>query len=182
MKATGIIRKIDDLGRVVIPKEIRKNLRIKEGDSLEIYIENSGDIILKKHIPLGTDLLEIAGKYSQILGDTTGFSACITDTETVIAVSNASKSEYLSHMISENIHNIMDDRAIWFTPKFNTVPIIEGENNLRYKSQIIAPIICDADAIGTVILFSTEFNKKITDTEYKLVESTANFIGKQFET
>ena len=182
MKATGIIRKIDDLGRVVIPKEIRKNLRIKEGDSLEIYIENTGDIILKKHIPLGSDLLEIASKYTEILSNATGFVACITDTETVIAVSGASKSEYLAHMISENVQNIMDDRAIWSTKKYNIVPIIKGESGLKYKSQMIAPIICDAEAIGTVILFSTEFSKKITDTEYKLVESTANFIGKQFET
>lgn len=181
MKATGIVRKIDDLGRVVIPKEIRKNLRIREGDSLEIYIENSGDIILKKHIPLGGDMLEIATKYAQILSATTGFSACITDKETIIAISGSPKSEYLAHMISEHIVNVMEDRAIWSTKDDNVSPIIEGENALKYKSQIIAPIICDADAIGTVILFTTEFNKKITDTEYKLVESTANFLAKQLE-
>lgn len=181
MKATGIVRKIDDLGRVVIPKEIRKNLRIREGDSLEIYIEDSGDIVLKKHIPLGGDMLEIATKYAEILADTTGFAACITDTETIVAVSGAPKSEYLAKMISSHITNVMEDRAIWSTKDDNISPIIEGENVLKYKSQIIAPIICDAEAIGTVILFSTKFDKKITDTEYKLVESTSNFLAKQLE-
>lgn len=181
MKATGIIRKIDDLGRVVIPKEIRKNLRIKEGDSLEIYIENSGDIVLKKHIPLGSDLLEIAEKYTEILSNTTGFVACITDSENIIAISGTSKSEYISKMISENIQAIMDDRINWSTKNNEPIPIKEGESSLVYKAQIISPIICDAEAIGTVILFTKEFNKKITDTEIKLIESTANFIGKQFE-
>lgn len=181
MKATGIVRKIDDLGRVVIPKEIRKNLRIKEGDSMEIYIENSGDIVLKKHIPLGGDMLEIATKYVKILEETTGFCACITDKETIVAIAGAPKTEYLARMISEHILNVMEDRAIWSTKDDNASPIVEGESALKYKSQIVAPIICDADAIGTVILFSTQFNKKITDTEYKLVESTANFIAKQLE-
>lgn len=86
MKATGIVRKIDDLGRVVIPKEIRKNLRIREGDSLEIYIESSGDIVLKKYKHIDEDMLEIASKYVDILAKETGFSVCITDRETVIAV------------------------------------------------------------------------------------------------
>lgn len=181
MKATGIVRKIDDLGRVVIPKEIRKNLRIREGDSLEIYIENTGDIILKKHIPLGGDMLELATKYAEILADTTGFAACITDTETVVAISGAPKHDYLAKMISSHVTDVMEDRVIWSTKDDNVSPIIEGENVLKYKSQIIAPIICDAEAIGTVILFSTEFNKKITDTERKIVESTSNFLAKQLE-
>jgi AbrB family transcriptional regulator (stage V sporulation protein T) len=181
MKATGIVRKIDDLGRVVIPKEIRKNLRIREGDSLEIYIEDSGDIVLKKYNFIEGNMLDIVNKYVEILANETGFSACITDKETVIAVAGTSKSEYLAHMISEHILNIMEERAIWSTKDDNVYPLIEGDNILKYKSQIIAPIICDADAIGSVVLFSEKFNKKITDTEIKLVESTAHFLGKQME-
>ena len=181
MKSTGIIRKIDDLGRVVIPKEIRKKLRIREGDSIEIYIENSDEIVLKKYIPLGGDMIEIATKYAEILSDITGFCTCITDTEKIIAVSGIQKSEYLDHKISSHIINVMEDRAIWSTKYDNISQIIEGENIIKYKSQIIAPIICDAEAIGAVILFSTEFNKKITEVEYKLVESTASFLAKQLE-
>lgn len=181
MKATGIVRKIDDLGRVVIPKEIRKNLRIREGDSLEIYIENNGDIILKKHNPIEGDMLEIATKYVEILSHQTGFSACITDRETIIAVAGATKSEYLARMISEHVLAIMEERSVWSTKDDTIYPLMEDENTLKYKSQIIAPIICDAEAVGAVVLFSNKFNQKITDTEIKLAESTANFLGKQME-
>lgn len=180
MKATGIVRKIDDLGRVVIPKEIRKNLRIREGDPLEIYIEKSGEIVLKKYAPMG-DMLEIATQYAETLSKTSNFSACITDMETIIAVSGVPKNEYLARCISEHVINVMEERAIWSTLDDSVMPIVEGENTAKYKSQIIAPIICDADAIGTVILFSSDFKQKITNVEYKLVQSAASFLGKQME-
>lgn len=179
MKATGIVRKIDELGRVVIPKEIRKSLRIREGDPLEIYVEKDGEVILKKYAPLG-DMLEVAEQYADTLSKTTDFSACITDNETIIAVSGASKKEYLDKSISSHVLNVMDDRAIWSTKDDNIMPII-AEDKTNYFSQIIAPIIVDGDAIGTVILFSTDYKRKITDVEYKLVQSAATFIGKQME-
>lgn len=180
MKATGIVRKIDDLGRVVIPKEIRKTLRIREGDPLEIFIEKTGEIILKKYAPMG-DMLEIATQYAETLANTTDLVACITDMETIIAISGAPKSEYLARAISEHVLNVMEDRAIWSTSDDVPMPLIDGENSSKYKTQIIAPIISDADAIGTVILFSLDNNKKIGNVEYKLVQSAANFLGKQME-
>ncbi|MDD3304326.1 MAG: stage V sporulation T C-terminal domain-containing protein [Clostridia bacterium] len=180
MKATGIVRKIDDLGRVVIPKEIRKGLRIREGDPLEIFIEKTGEIVLKKYAPLG-DMLEIATQYAEALASTSDFVACITDMETIIAISGAPKSEYLARSISEHIINVMEDRAIWSTSNDIPMPIIDGENASKYGAQIIAPIISDADAIGTVILFSLDRNKKIGNIEQKLVQSAASFLGKQME-
>lgn len=180
MKATGIIRKIDDLGRIVIPKEIRKNLRIREGDPLEIYIDKNGEIILKKHDTMG-DMLDIATQYAETLNKTTDLVSCITDTETIIAISGAPKSEYLAKQISEHVVFVMDDRAIWSTKDDRIMPIIEGENTSKYHSQIIAPIICDGDAIGTVILFSLDYDKPITNVEFKLVQNAANFLGKQLE-
>lgn len=179
MKATGIVRKIDELGRVVIPKEIRKSLRIREGDPLEIYVEKNGEVILKKYAPLG-DMQEISEQYVDTLAKTTGFAACITDNETIIAVSGASKKEYLDKSISSHILNVMDDRAIWSTKDDSIMPII-ADDKADYFSQIIAPIIADGDAIGTVILFSNDYKKKITDVEYKLVQSAAAFIGRQME-
>ena len=180
MKATGIIRKIDDLGRIVIPKEIRKSLRIREGDPLEIYIEKNGEIILRKYATMG-DMLEVSTQYAETLAKTTDLVACITDTETIIAVSGASKAEYLAKEISEHVRNVMDDRAIWSTRDDRIMPIILGESASKYRSQIIAPIISDADAVGTVILFSTEREKAITNVEVKLVQSAANFLAKQME-
>lgn len=180
MKATGIVRKIDDLGRIVIPKEIRKNLHIREGDPLEIYIESNGEIILKKYATMG-DMLEVATQYAETLNKTTDFATCITDTETVIAVCGASKGEYLAKEISEHILNVMEDRAIWSTIDDRIMPLIIDDNTLKYRSQIVAPIICDGDAIGAVILFSTDYDKPITKVEYKLVQNAANFLGKQME-
>ena len=180
MKATGIVRKIDDLGRVVIPKEIRKNLRIRVGDPLEIYIEKTGEIVLKKYAPMG-DMLSIADQYADTLAKISGFTALVTDNETVIAVSGAPKNEYLAHEISEHVREVMEDRSIWSTVDDNPKRILMGEKLLKYSAQIIAPIICDADAIGSVILLSTNFNKKLTEVEYKLVQSAANILGKQME-
>ena len=102
MKATGVVRRIDDLGRVVIPKEIRKTLRIKEGDPLEIFTEKDGGIILRKYSPIG-ELTEFATGYAETLSKTTGHIAFITDKDTVIAVSGGSKKEYLEH----NKYNII---------------------------------------------------------------------------
>lgn len=179
MKATGVIRKIDDLGRIVIPKEIRKSLRIREGDPLEIYVESDGEIILKKYAPLG-DLVELSQQYVDALNKTTGFVACITDNTTIIAISGISKAEYLDKEISEHILNVMDERIIWSTKDDSPKPLIKDDKQ-KYVSQIIAPIISDGDAIGSVILFSIDYKNDLTDVEYKLAQSSATFLGKQME-
>ena len=109
MKATGVVRRIDDLGRVVIPKEIRKTLRIKEGDPLEIFTDKEGEVILKKYSPIG-ELSEFAAGYAETLAKTTGHIACITDKDTVIAVSGTSKKEFYEQGISEELEKIMDEK------------------------------------------------------------------------
>ena len=108
MKATGVVRRIDDLGRVVIPKEIRKTLRIKEGDPLEIFTDREGQIILKKYSPIG-ELSEFAAGYAETLAKTTGHIACITDKDTVIAVSGAPKKEFLEQSISRDLEKILEE-------------------------------------------------------------------------
>lgn len=180
MKATGIVRKIDDLGRIVIPKEIRKGLRIRVGDPLEIYVEKNGEIILKKYAPMG-DLLKISEQYADTLFRTSGFSVCIADTDSIIAVSGCPKKDYLDKEISDNILNIMESRSLWYTKDGITMKIVDGEVSTKYTSQIIAPIITDGDVIGSVILFSSENTKKITEVELKLVQSATIFLGKQME-
>ena len=134
MKATGVVRRIDDLGRVVIPKEIRKTLRIKEGDPLEIFTDKEGEIILKKYSPIG-ELSEFATEYAETLAKTTGHIACITDKDTVIAVSGGSKKEYLEQGISPELEQIMDEKENYTSQENNNVsiPITKNESNNKKK-------------------------------------------------
>jgi len=182
MKATGVVRRIDDLGRIVIPKEIRRTLRIKEGDPLEIFTDREGQVILKKYSPIG-ELSEFATEYAETLAKTTGHIACITDKDTVIAVSGGSKKEYLEQDISKDIERIIDDREIYESKNNNniSVPITKNGDLKRNNSQVIYPIISDGDAIGTVILLSKDDKTKMSEVEKKVVQSAANFLGMQME-
>lgn len=183
MKATGVVRRIDDLGRVVIPKEIRKTLRIKEGDPLEIFTDKEGEIILKKYSPIG-ELSEFATEYAETLAKTTGHIACITDKDTVIAVSGGSKKEYLEQDISSELEQIIDDKENYTSKDNNDVaiPITKNEDNSKKNnSQVVYPIIADGDVIGTVILLSKDANTKMTEVEQKVVQSAASFLGTQME-
>lgn len=184
MKATGVVRRIDDLGRIVIPKEIRKTLRIREGDPLEIFTDKEGEIILKKYSPIG-ELSEFASQYAETLAKTTGHIACISDKDTIIAVSGAPKKEYLEKSVSSEVEKLMENKVIW-TAKAKTekqIPVLLTDNDVaeKYSSQVIYPIIAEGDTIGTVMLLSTEPTAKMTDVEMKVVQSAAGFLGKQME-
>ena len=183
MKATGVVRRIDDLGRVVIPKEIRKTLRIKEGDPLEIFTDREGQVILKKYSPIG-ELTEFAAGYAETLSKTTGHIAFITDKDTVIAVSGGSKKEYLEQNVSDELEQLMEDKEV-YTSKDNSdiaMPITKNENNdKKSNAQVVYPIISNGDTIGTVILLSKEANTKMNDVERKLAQSAATFLGSQME-
>ena len=179
MKATGVVRRIDDLGRVVIPKEIRKTLRIKEGAPLEIFTDKEGEVILKKYSPIG-ELSEFAAGYAETLAKTTGHIACITDKDTVIAISGASKKEWLEQGISNELEQLMEDKEI-YTSKDNSdiaMPITKnGKNDKKTNGQVVYPIISDGDAIGSVILLSKDNNIKMTEVEQKVAQSAATFLG-----
>ena len=154
MKATGVVRRIDDLGRVVIPKEIRRTLRIKEGDPLEIFTDKEGEVILKKYSPIG-ELSQFAAEYAETLTRTTGHIACITDKDTVIAVSGASKKEWIEQGISNELEKLLEEKEKYLSKENNdvAVPITQREKNDKiYNAQVIYPIISDGDAIGSVIL------------------------------
>ena len=183
MKATGVVRRIDDLGRVVIPKEIRKTLRIKEGDPLEIFTDKEGEVILKKYSPIG-ELTEFASGYAETLSKTTGHIAFITDKDTVIAVSGGSKKEYLEKNISNELEQLMEDKEV-YTSRENSdkaVPITKNEEgDKKTNAQVVYPIISNGDTIGTVILLSKESNSKMNDVENKLAQSAASFLGSQME-
>ena len=183
MKATGVVRRIDDLGRVVIPKEIRKTLRIKEGDPLEIFTDKEGEVILKKYSPIG-ELSEFATGYAETLARTTGHIACITDKDTVIAVSGGSKKEFLEQDVSPELESIMDEKESYTSQENNgvSIPITKNDTKERkYNAQVVYHIISDGDVIGSVILLSKESKTKMTEVEQKVAQSAANFLGTQMQ-
>ena len=183
MKATGVVRRIDDLGRIVIPKEIRKTLRIKEGDPLEIFTDKEGEVILKKYSPIG-ELSEFATTYAETLAKTTGHIACITDKDSVIAVSGGSKKEFLEQPLSKQIEEVMENKEIYESSQNNEIalPITENDKNQRKNNaQVIYPIVSQGDVIGSVILISKDENTKMGDSEYKVVQSAAGFLGSQMD-
>ncbi len=182
MKATGIVRRIDDLGRVVIPKEIRRTLRIREGDPLEIFTDREGEVILKKYSPIG-ELNEFANEYCESLYETTNYTAIISDRDTIIAVAGGSKKEYLEKKVSPELEKIMESRNTYVT-RDNNKPIklfYEDANQDAYTAQVIAPVVMQGDPIGTVILLSKETDATMGEVEMKLVEIAAGFLSKQME-
>ena len=135
MKATGIVRRIDELGRVVIPKEIRRTLRIREGDPLEIFTDREGEVILKKYSPIG-ELGEFAGQYAEALAKTVGIPACISDKDTVIAVSGVSKKELMNKKISEDIEKIMTQKDTYVRKSGGTAVTV-SDSNVYSRTQAV---------------------------------------------
>lgn len=183
MKATGIVRRIDDLGRVVIPKEIRRTLRIREGDPLEIFTDKEGEVILKKYSPIG-ELSDFASQYADSLHKTSGHITCIADRDTIIAVSGASKKEFLEKSLSPDVEKIIEEKTtlVVKSPEERTISIVADEGGDRkYSSQVVSPIISEGDPIGAVILLSTDPNTRMGEVEAKLAQSAAGFLGRQME-
>ncbi len=183
MKATGIVRRIDDLGRVVIPKEIRRTLRIREGDPLEIFTDKDGEVILKKYSPIG-ELSDFATQYAESLHKTSGHITCITDRDTIIAVSGASKREFLEKPLSPDLERIIEEKTtlVVKSPDDKAISITADESSdKKYTSQVVTPIISEGDPIGAVILLSTDPDTRMGEVEAKLAQSAAGFLGKQME-
>lgn len=177
MKATGIVRRIDDLGRIVIPKEIRRTLRIREGDPLEIFTARDGEVILKKYSPI-SELGQFATEYAETLYETLGTPAMISDRDEMIAVSGVSKKDYLNRQLSPDIDEIMTGRKIITEKLEKTIEWVPGQVE-QVKSYCIAPIVAGGDTIGAVYLLSKVHF--IGETEQKAAETAAHFLAKQME-
>jgi AbrB family transcriptional regulator, stage V sporulation protein T len=179
LKATGIVRRIDDLGRVVIPKEIRRTLRIREGDPLEIFVDRDGEVILKKYSPIG-ELGDFAKEYAESLADSTGHIAIIADRDVIIAIAGASKKEFLEKPVSEDIEQAMEDRKSIVNSTAGEFSVVKDRPE-QFSSRVIAPIIAAGDPIGAVVLLSREDATKMGDMEVKLAETAAGFLARQME-
>ncbi|CAM4486291.1 stage V sporulation protein T [Paenibacillus tarimensis] len=179
MKATGIVRRIDDLGRVVIPKEIRRTLRIREGDPLEIFVDRDGEVILKKYSPIG-ELGDFAKEYAESLYESTNHTTIICDRDTIIAVAGASKKEFLEKSIGATLEQCMESRKAVAEEDGGSFEIVKDTTD-EYSSLVVAPIIAGGDPIGAVALLSKEENVKMAQMEIKMAETAAGFLAKQME-
>jgi len=180
LKATGIVRRIDDLGRVVIPKEIRRTLRIREGDPLEIFTDREGEIILKKYSPIG-ELGTFAKEFAETLSQTSGHITCIVDKDQIIAVSGGTKKEFLDKNISGDLEKAINQRNHLSANRNDAtfVPVLEEDDPTTYNNEYIAPIIAEGDVLGAVVLLSPD--KKMGEVESKLASNAASFLGRQME-
>ena len=181
MKATGIVRRIDDLGRVVIPKEIRRTLRLREGTPLEIFTDREGEIIFKKYSPMA-ELGTFAAQYANALAAGSGHMVCITDRDQVLAVSGGMKKEVRQKGISEDLSRLLSRRETLTASRGDArfIPIL-AEENPEYLSETIVPILCEGDVIGSVILAGREEKSRMGETEKKLAATASGFLGKQME-
>lgn len=180
MKATGIVRRIDDLGRVVIPKEIRRTLRIREGDPLEIFTDREGEIILKKYSPIG-ELGVFAKEYAESLAQSSGHITCIVDKDQIIAVSGGAKKDFLEKHISTAMEKAINQRSTVSANRneVSFIPILEEDDPSVYNHELITPIIAEGDVLGAVVFLSGD--KKMGEVEGKLAQTAAGFLGKQME-
>ncbi len=181
MRATGIVRRIDELGRVVIPKEIRRTLRIREGDPLEIFTDHDGEVVLKKYSPIG-EIATIAKDYTDSLHRTLGFIACICDRDAVVSASGSPKRELWEKPLSAELETAIQNRqTIVNGAGGKMMAVTQDDDPSGYTAQIMVPILCDGEVIGALLLLSREANAVIDETAKKVAETTATIVGRQME-
>ncbi|WP_378955312.1 stage V sporulation protein T [Pelosinus sp. sgz500959] len=186
MKATGIVRRIDDLGRIVIPKEIRRTLRIREGDPLEIYVDREGEVILKKYSPV-SELGDFAKEYADSLYEAIGHIVLIADRDNIVAVAGASKKEFLNKPLGAIVEKVMEDRKAVLLNNLGEGKsckncIVDNDNDdepCTFTAEVMAPIMVEGTAIGAVIICSRQPALQMGDMEVKLAETAAGFLAKQ---
>ena len=178
MKATGIVRRIDDLGRVVIPKEIRRTMRIREGDPLEIYTSREGEVIFKKYSLMG-ELDDFAAQFCETMSKTSGVISAVTDRDAIIAVAGGGKRELLGKRVSTALEQIMEERRIYQRSGDERVAVIEDAE--KYTAGIAAPILCEGDVLGLVLFVEDGEGSAVGETEYKLAQTIAAFLGRHME-
>ena len=177
MKATGIVRRIDDLGRVVIPKEIRRTMRIREGDPLEIYTENDGEVIFKKYSPIG-ELSHFSNQYAEVLYKTSGLPVLISDRDMIVSSFGLPRKEKSEHRLTEELGALLEQRKTFVFDGFHKIMAAEG---IDRPVSVAVPILAAGDISGAVILLLNETSAKPTETDVKLSTAAASFLAKQME-
>ncbi len=181
MKATGIVRRIDDLGRVVIPKEIRRTMRIREGEPMEIFTSHEGEIVLRKYSPI-EDLGNLSREYAQAMAQILGCLVCISDHDQIVAAGGPRQQEYQGKTISKELEEAIKNRDFIHVEESQKkrIPVITEEKDLT-GSEIIQPIISAGDAIGSVVLLHKKDGTALAETEKTMAQVAAGFLGRQME-
>ncbi len=178
MKATGIVRRIDDLGRVVIPKEIRRTMRIREGDPLEIYTDAGGLVVFRKYSPMG-EMAGFAAQYAEALSAGTDFGVAIADNEEIISISGLPKKDFVGEPIGQTVGQLIDERR---QTEFSSEEALSRGLTFGGRAlRVAAPIISAGDAVGAVLLFDSEKSGEIKESDTRLTRVAASFLGRQFE-
>lgn len=179
MKATGIVRRIDDLGRVVIPKEIRRTMRIREGDPLEIYTSRDGEVIFKKYSLLG-GVEEFAVQICESMSKSTGFICAVTDRDTVVAVAGGGRRDLQGKRITPELEHTLDGRKIYQRQNGGVnIPVCDSTDKLVVF--VAAPILSEGDLLGSVLMVGQDSTIPTGDAEYKLAQTIAAFLGRHME-
>ncbi len=178
MKATGIVRRIDDLGRVVIPKEIRRTLHIRDGDPLEIYTEKDGEVIFKKYSPV-SELSDFALKICDALNKSGDSIAVICDRDSIIASAGIATRELSEKRISEEMTELMELRKFYRAENGANIPLILGNDELCVS--VAAPILSEGDIMGAAVFITKRGGEAPTEVQTKLISTVATFLGKQME-
>ena len=182
MKATGIVRRIDDLGRVVIPKEIRRTMRIREGDPLEIYTDREGEVIFKKYSPIG-ELMDFAAEYAETLYKTCNMPVAVCDRDCIIACAGVPKKDFLEKKNSAALEKIIEERSLYTDEKSAQKAHLTEDNETCHISCAM-PIFTEGDVIGCVMSLAGDgarVERLGHETEAKLIQTAASFLGKQLE-
>ena len=180
MKATGIVRRIDDLGRVVIPKEIRRTMRIREGDPLEIFTDRDGEVIFKKYSPIG-ELTAFAAQYAETLHKTCELLVVICDRDSVVASAGVPKKEYMDKRLSDELERAMEKRALYTHRQGDTKAGVTADGSTHYVSCAM-PIVSEGDIVGCVASLSPiDTDRTPEAVEMKLIQTAAGFLGRQLE-
>ena len=179
MKATGIVRRIDDLGRVVIPKEIRRTMRIREGDPLEIYTNSDGEVIFKKYSAI-SEMSDNASYVADIMHKIAGCPVVIFDKDHVVASAGVPKKEFSERRVNNQLEELMESRGQYFCPDGNSNNFYPAEGVERTAIAAI-PIITSGDIMGAVAFLSSEKNTEVTDLQKSLINAASQFLGRQIE-
>lgn len=175
MKSTGVVRRVDDLGRIVIPKEIRRTLRIRDGEELEIFVDNE-EIILKKFSNV-VDLGEVSNKIIGVVSSLVGKTILVTDRDIVVTGSGDYKKKFVNRKISKYVENVIFNRTVSVEKSLNYNELVDGD--VDQHSYLIYPIFCFGDVIGTVIMLST--SSDISEFDVTISGVIAQFLGKYVE-
>ena len=179
MKATGIVRRIDDLGRVVIPKEIRRTMRIREGDPLEIFTDTDGEVVFKKYSPIG-EMSPFASQYAEVLSKASGLPCIVSDRDHVVASAGVSRKEYLERRISSAMEDLIESRKIYTASPSEQKSLLPVEG-LDRPAAVAAPIIAAGDVTGAVVMLLGDSGNMPNDADIKLAQTASAFLGRLME-